>query len=453
MTSWRGSRLGLRDRIWAIVVASLAFVVIALTWGFNQVVSSQLEHEANSVAIARATAELDALRVTSSGIALGETLDAGAVDTPTWVFRGSHPLEQPRANPSDARHAVALTQFPMGFHDVAQTDTRLYGLPVIRGGRRIGTIVAAVALGPYEQIQRVALIGSSVVALLALIAVALATRWLISRALRPVGQMTLQAAEWSEHDLERRFSHGEPRDEFTRLAATLDGLLDRVAASLRHEQNLTAELSHELRTPLTQISTEAQYALRHATASSEARAGFERILASARQMVRILDTLISAARAQAARPNTASDAESGARAAIQACEPLAQSHDVEIQLRAPPERIAIGIDTLLLERVLSPLLENACRYARKRVTVAISREDSIVSFAVQDDGPGIPEEDFEHVFTPGYQGANGDSDASASHGAGLGLPVARRLARGVGGDVRVTASHSGARFIVSLPHG
>ena len=75
--------------------------------------------------------------------------------------------------------------------------------------------------------------------------------------------MTRQAAEWSEHDLERRFSQGPPRDEFTTLAATLDGLLDRVAASLRHEQMLTAELSHELRTPLTAISAEAQYALRH----------------------------------------------------------------------------------------------------------------------------------------------------------------------------------------------
>jgi signal transduction histidine kinase len=453
MMAWRGSRLGLRERIWAIVVASIAVVVIGLTWGFNLVVSSRLEHEANSVAIARATAELDALRVTPSGIALTETLDAGAVDTPTWVFRGSRVLEQPRADPTVSRTAAALTASPRGFHDVARADTRLYVLPVIRGQRRVGTVVAAVALGPYEQIKHVALIASSLLALLALVAVTLATRWLISRALQPVAQMTRQAAEWSEHDLERRFSLGPPKDEFTTLAATLDGLLDRVATSLRHEQNLTAELSHELRTPLTQISTEAQFALRHSGLSADARAGFERILASARQMVKILDTLISAARAQAARPHATSDAEAGARAAIHACAPLAAARRVAIELEAPRERIVAAVDGTLLERVLSPLLENACRYATERVTVAITREDSAVRFAVQDDGPGIPQDDFENVFTPGYRGGNGDAGAHAVNGAGLGLPVARRLARGVGGDVRASASSSGARFIVSLPRG
>ena len=65
--------------------------------------------------------------------------------------------------------------------------------------------------------------------------------------------MTEDAASWSEHDLDRRFDLGEPYDELTRLAATLDGLLERIAASLRHEQRFTAELSHELRTPLARI--------------------------------------------------------------------------------------------------------------------------------------------------------------------------------------------------------
>ena len=70
--------------------------------------------------------------------------------------------------------------------------------------------------------------------------------------------MTEDAAAWSEHDLDRRFELGEPYDELTRLAATLDALLDRLAASMRHEQRFTAELSHELRTPLARISAEAR---------------------------------------------------------------------------------------------------------------------------------------------------------------------------------------------------
>src|SRR5206468_229964 len=75
--------------------------------------------------------------------------------------------------------------------------------------------------------------------------------------------MTAQASDWSDHDLERRFSLGQPHDELTQLAFTLDRLLDRLAATLRHEQRLSAELSHELRTPLANIAAQAQFALRH----------------------------------------------------------------------------------------------------------------------------------------------------------------------------------------------
>jgi signal transduction histidine kinase len=450
-TAGRSTRLGLRQRIWLTVMSSIAIVVIGLTGGFNLVVSDRLDHEANTVAIARATAELDSLRITPAGIHLAETFDAGAVDTPTWVFHAAQPLEQPRTNAIDRKSAAALTRAGRGFRDVAVTDTRLYALPVLSGGRRVGTVVSAVALGPYERIKRVALVGSIVLALLALAAVALATRWLLSRALRPVTQMTSQAAEWSEHDLERRFSMGEPRDEFTRLAATLDGLLDRVALSLRHEQSLTAELSHELRTPLTQISTEAQYALRYAEGPDDRGEGYRRILASARQMTRILDTLLSAARAQSMPTHTVSDAESGARAAIETCESVAAAREVDIVLHAPPHRIGAGVDAGLLERVLSPLIENACRYARKNVTVAIGREDSTVTFEVADDGPGILEQDYENVFMPGYRGVNREIEPDAPNGAGLGLALARRLARGVGGEIRIVPGASGARFIVSLP--
>ena len=104
-----------------------------------------------------------------------------------------------------------------------------------------------------------------------LVLVALAARWLLAAALRPVTRMTRQAATWSERDLDRRFELGEPRDELTELAATLDGLLDRLAASLRHEQRFSAELSHELRTPLSRVLAETELALRRERAPEEYR--------------------------------------------------------------------------------------------------------------------------------------------------------------------------------------
>ncbi len=443
---------GLRERIWVTVLAAIAVVLLALTGGFNLVLTGRLQHEANAVATARASAELDGLHVTAGGIQLSETLDASASDTPTWVFRGTRALEQPRAGIVDQEAAAALTH-ASGFHDVRGADTRLYALPVMQGRRRLGTVVAAVSLAPYEQIRKVALLASAVLAALALLAVALGTRWLISRALGPVGDMTRQAAEWSEHDLERRFSLGPPRDEFTTLAATLDGLLDRVAASLRHEQMLTAELSHELRTPLTAISAEAQYALRHGAANPAARRGYEQILQSARQMTRILDTLIAAARVQAGSRQAISDPVAGARAAIDACRGLAADRRIAVELTEPGRQILAGVDGDLLERVLSPLLENACRHAEQAIRVDIAQVDGVIEIAVQDDGHGVLAAERERIFDPGYRSGDPAPNGGPSPGAGLGLALSRRLARGVGGDVALDASARGARFIVSLPHG
>ena len=163
---------GLRERLWVTVVTALAVVLIGLTAGFNLVLGARLNAEANAVASARATAELDGLHVTSAGIQLAETADAGAADTPTWVFEGSRVLEEPSA-PAAVRQAAAGMTQTQGFRDVPRPDTRLYAVPVIHAGRRVGTVVAAVSTAPYEQIRKVALLASAALAALALIAVAL----------------------------------------------------------------------------------------------------------------------------------------------------------------------------------------------------------------------------------------------------------------------------------------
>src|SRR5437763_1333463 len=112
---------------------------------------------------------------------------------------------------------------------------------------------------------------------LVLILVLVIARWLLGASLRPVVRMTRQAAEWSEHDLDHRFALGPPHDELTELSATLDGLLDRLAASLRHERRFSAELSHELRTPLTRVLAESELALRREREPHEYRQALEAI--------------------------------------------------------------------------------------------------------------------------------------------------------------------------------
>ena len=112
--------------------------------------------------------------------------------------------------------------------------------------------------------------------------------------------------------------------------------------------------------------------------------------------------------------------------------------------------LEVGVPPELFERIISPLLDNALRYARSHVTVVASRQPDGVRVDVTDDGPGVPPSFAGQLFQPGRR-----ADPADGHdGAGLGLPLARRLTRSVGGEVAHDPGHTpGAGFVVSLPAG
>jgi len=282
-----------------------------------------------------------------------------------------------------------------------------------------------------------------------LIAVALAANWAIRGALRPVARMTRTAADWGEHDLDRRFALGEPHDELTRLASTFDHLLDRLAASLRREQRFSAELSHELRTPIARVIAETELALRRDRSPEDYRAALEVVHRSAEQLSRIVDALVAAARTESVPVKGTADAYEVAAEATAACAGLAAERKVLFDVEQPAQPVRLGVDPDLAERILQPVLENACRYGAKHVHVSIERRDSTVRYAVSDDGPGVDEDESDRIFEPGVRGRIGE--ASASLGAGLGLALARRLARSVTGDVEAVTAEQGGRFLVRLP--
>ena len=192
---------------------------------------------------------------------------------------------------------------------------------------------------------------------------------------------------------------------------------------------------------------EAQLALRHERTSEEYRQGYERVLESARQMRRTIDTLVTAARVETQGPRGAGDAAAAAHAAARGYEALAAAHGVAITVADPTTPIMVGVDPDVAERVLAPLIENACRYGRSSVTVSIERRDRAVVFEVVDDGQGVPEAERERIFEPGRS----ENGHRRSDGAGLGLPLARRLARAAGGDVRSEGDGPGGRFVARLP--
>lgn len=443
--AWRNVRV----RLLIILLAALGAALAASTYGFNVVFVRSTGQSADSLLRARASSELSLLSLKNGRITRAETSSDALADSKVWIFAHGVLFERPQERtPLDAA-ATVLARRPGRMADVAASDVRLYAVPIAIGGRHVGTLVAGVSLAPYEQAEKSALRDSLILAVIMLVLTGTAAWWILKAALQPVVQMTEQAANWSENELDRRFDRGEPHDELTLLASTLDGMLDRLAASLRHERRFSAEVSHELRTPLARVIAEVELALRRERTSDEYRATLELVRQNAYQLTRLVETLVAAAQHEAAGARGTADAYEVAADAVGGVSQLAAQRNVQVAAERPDIKFRLGLDRDLAERVLHPVVENACRYGLTWARVRVARRGSRIAYVVEDDGPGVAEGERESIFEPGRRGQAGrNGDAS---GAGLGLALARRLARSVSGDVTAETGEGGGRFVVTLP--
>ena len=438
-----GSPLGIRARLLVTIALALVVALTLITVASNVILRRSLDGDARSLVHARAAAALSTVRVQDGHVSVAESPDDDAIDAQVWVFNLQRQVEGPSPSPA-ALDRAAETVAGGPAKQIDARGTLLYAVPIVQDGSRVGTLVAGVGMRAYRQTARTALIGSIGLALVLFLLAVAASRWILRRALLPVSQMTRAAIDWSEHTPDRRFARGEPYDELSSLAATLDTLLDRLANSLRHEQRFSAEMSHELRTPLARIHGEVELALSRPRSTDEHRAALAAIGRSAEQMTRTVDALVAVARQAGSSSRASSDAREALARAIEATRPPSLRGGVTPVLEAPRTPIRIAAEADVVERIVAPLLENARRHAATRATVAVARSGSTVTITVSDDGPGVDADELEAIFQPGArESANGA-------GAGLGLALARRLARAAGGDVAAFPGPGGC-FIASLP--
>jgi signal transduction histidine kinase len=441
----------IRTRLLVIVLAAVAVALVVATFGFAQLIRRSVDNNVRALLRQRVDSERAVITVAGGHIRTAESGLDTVADGRIWLFDGRRQIEAAPAEPETRVAVRSLVGGPRTFLDVPATDERLYAAPVTdAGGRRIGTIVAGVATAPYEETQHAAIVGAVLFAAVLLALVAAAAWWLLRSALRPVFRMTQLAEAWSEHDLDRRFAAGPAHDELSRLAGTLDRLLDRIGASLRHERRFTAELAHEVRTPLARAIGEAELALRRERPSEEYRATLDLVLRNTRQVARIVDTLVAAAQHEASSSTGTADALEVANEVASNLGAFAGERGIELEVVPPQRPLRVGADADIAARALEPVVENACRYGRSRVTIALVDDGNHILFRVLDDGPGLGGDDAERVFEPGVRGAAGESVP----GAGLGLALARRIARSMSGDVSASVDpRGGGAFSVLLPRG
>jgi two-component system sensor histidine kinase TctE len=283
----------------------------------------------------------------------------------------------------------------------------------------------------------------------ALVGITTLLAWLgVSRGLKPLTDLASQIEARDQNNLTPVPQTGLPREARV-LAARINALLARLGSAITAQKRFVADAAHQLRTPLAAVMLHTERAQR-APDTGAGREALDALHRSVERAARVCQQLLSLARADpeaiAAVEFKPVDLVALARRVGEEWIPRALKRDIDFGLIVPDKPVQVTGDDRLLSEALSNLIDNALRYGKPsgRVSVIVE-EGAHPKLAVQDDGPGIPEEERVRIFERFYrlEGASGD-------GCGLGLAIVDEIARLHRSTVEVSSGSDGhgSRFTV-----
>nr|WP_199044733.1 HAMP domain-containing sensor histidine kinase [Dyella sp. ASV24] len=228
----------------------------------------------------------------------------------------------------------------------------------------------------------------------------------------------------------------EGHDEVARLAGSFNQAADRIEALVDHQKALLANASHELRTPLTRIRLALE--LIGPRIDEDRRDGLQQDIG---ELDTLIDEILLASRLEALPHLEATEPVDLLALAAEEC-----ARRDGIDLEGTP--VTVKGDPRLLLRLLRNLLDNASHHGLPPIQVRLQRAEDRAELVVRDHGPGLPEDEFHRVFEPFYRG----SAARDRAGTGLGLALARQIARHHGGELSCRHEPDGVfAFVLSIP--
>ena len=382
----------------------------------------------------------------------------------TVVVGGGSPQfsgEQQKPPPS-LSHSVALETWQTG-------DVKYLTVPATKGGGRWrvrisgvpdsqNVLVVASSLGDVDSTLNRLVVIEGLVTIAVLAGIILLGLWVIRVGLRPLDEIGATAATIAAGDLSHRVAREDDTTEVGRLGKALNAMLSQIEsafqareASERKLRRFVADASHELRTPLAAVRAYAELFSRGAAHRPDdlerSMAGISR---ESERMSVLVDELLLLARLDEGRPLAQEELELDDVVAESV--ETARALEPERAIRSDLEEATVVGDRDALRQVVDNLLANVRAHADSgaSVDVTLRRNGANVRLTVADSGPGLTQEQAEHVFERFYRAD--DSRARTAGGAGLGLSIVAAVTDAHGGRVSAApAPEGGAVFTVELP--
>jgi heavy metal sensor kinase len=279
--------------------------------------------------------------------------------------------------------------------------------------------------------------------------------WLVSRALRPVDQLSQTAEQMSLQNLTLRLPVAPSGDALERLSISLNNMLGRLRASVQTSRRFLADASHELRTPLTVIKGELQELTHEAHLDKrEIRERVGSVLEEVARLEHLVSGLLVLSRLDAGETQPEWVEVDLAELALSTAEHMrlmAEDRGLEIDL-SMLQRAVIRGDRARLKQIVVNLLDNAIRFTPPGGSVALrtAADESGAVLEVADTGIGIPADSMAHVFDRFFR--VDEARSREDGGAGLGLSIVRSICTAHGAEVEVqSVINEGSCFRVRFP--
>jgi signal transduction histidine kinase len=265
--------------------------------------------------------------------------------------------------------------------------------------------------------------------------VLLIAAWVLHRSAQPLTQFAAAAERFGTDVHAPPLAERGPYEVRT-AAHTFNLMQERILRLVEDRTALAAAIAHDLGTPITRLQLRA-----HEIEDERMR---DQVLADLEQMRRMITATLAFARSDVTIEGTSTFDLASLIQSL--CDDLADlGHEVAVD---GPARLTVNSKPLGLRRVLSNLIENAIKYGG-RARIAFADSNKSIEIRIDDDGPGIPDHLKEEAFKPFRRLL---APGSPVEGTGLGLTIARSIARALGGDVALSdRSTKGLRATVVLP--